>query len=88
MKEEPQFQLPLEMPAYVRSPALQSRVSLRVRDALRELPEEFRFRELREKLYDLPEAALRRALNDMRDLGQVECMGKGKTARWVRNAAF
>lgn len=88
MKEEPQFQLPLEMPAYVRSPALQSRVSLRVRDALRELPEEFRFRELREKLYDVPEAALRRALNGMRDLGQVECRGKGKTARWVRNAAF
>lgn len=88
LHKEPHLQLALEMPAYVRSPALQSKVSLRVRDVLRELPEEFRFGELKEKLYDIPESALRRALNDMRKSGQVECRGKGKATRWVQNAAF
>lgn len=63
----------------------EGRLDTRVRRAvLKDLGTSFSFVELRKLFADVPDALLRRVLSSLRTEGRVQCVGRGRGARWHR----
>lgn len=56
----------------------------RVRRAVERMPHRFRFAELAEAVPGVSQATIRRVLVELRQAGEVECLGTGRSAEWEK----
>lgn len=72
---------------YGRPALVRGGLDLQIRRAIRdEFPQEFSFQMLRDNFPDVSDSRLRRVLYQMRDRGEVCCRGRGRAARWAKQA--